>query len=148
MDNNFMDIALDEARTAMGKDEVPVGAVIVKNGKIIASAHNLRETLNDPTAHAEILVIKKASSILKNWRLNECEMYVTLEPCPMCAGAIIQSRIRKLYIGTIDPSMGCCGSVINLTQNRYLKTFLDVKWINDDRCGEILTNFFKSKRKL
>ena len=133
MDKKFMDIALDEAKIAVLKDEVPVGAVIVKNGEVIASAHNLRETLNDPTAHAEILAIKKASGILKNWRLNECEMYVTLEPCPMCAGAILQSRIRKLYIGTIDPSMGCCGSVVDLVQNRYLKTALDIKWFNDNR---------------
>lgn len=147
MDKKFMDIALDEAKIAVLKDEVPVGAVIVKNGEVIASAHNLRETLNDPTAHAEILAIKKASGILKNWRLNECEMYVTLEPCPMCAGAILQSRIRKLYIGTIDPSMGCCGSVVDLVQNRYLKTALDIKWFNDDRCSSILTNFFRSKRK-
>ncbi|KGM95200.1 adenosine deaminase [Clostridium novyi A str. 4552] len=147
MKKNFMDIALNEAKLAMEKDEVPVGAVIVKNGEIIASAHNLRETLNDPTAHAEMLAIKKASSILKNWRLNECEMYVTLEPCPMCAGAIIQSRIRKLYIGTIDPSAGCCGSVLNLTENRYLNTALSVKWFNDNRCSEILINFFKGKRK-
>lgn len=147
MDKKFMEIALDEAKIAALKDEVPVGAVIVKNGEVIASAHNLRETLNDPTAHAEILAIKKASSILKNWRLNECEMYVTLEPCPMCAGAILQSRIRKLYIGTIDPSMGCCGSVVDLVQNRYLKTTLDIKWFNDDRCSSILTNFFRSKRK-
>ncbi|KGN00863.1 adenosine deaminase [Clostridium novyi A str. 4570] len=147
MDKKFMDIALDEAKIAALKDEVPVGAVIVKNGEVIASAHNLRETLNDPTAHAEILAIKKASGILKNWRLNECEMYVTLEPCPMCSGAILQSRIRKLYIGTIDPSMGCCGSVVDLVQNRYLKTALDIKWFNDDRCSSILTNFFRSKRK-
>ncbi|ABK61546.1 MULTISPECIES: nucleoside deaminase [Clostridium] len=147
MDKKFMEIALDEAKIAALKDEVPVGAVIVKNGEVIASAHNLRETLNDPTAHAEILAIKKASSILKNWRLNECEMYVTLEPCPMCSGAILQSRIRKLYIGTIDPSMGCCGSVVDLVQNRYLKTALDIKWFNDDRCSSILTNFFRSKRK-
>lgn len=147
MDKKFMDIALDEAKIAALKDEVPVGAVIVKNGEVIASAHNLRETLNDPTAHAEILAIKKASGILKNWRLNECEMYVTLEPCPMCSGAILQSRIRKLYIGTIDPSMGCCGSVVDLVQNRYLKTALDIKWFNDNRCSSILTNFFRSKRK-
>lgn len=143
MDKKFMEIALDEAKIAALKDEVPVGAVIVKNGEVIASAHNLRETLNDPTAHAEILAIKKASSILKNWRLNECEMYVTLEPCPMCSGAILQSRIRKLYIGTIDPSMGCCGSVVDLVQNRYLKTALDIKWFNDDRCSSILTKFFQ-----
>ncbi|EDS76367.1 tRNA-specific adenosine deaminase [Clostridium botulinum C str. Eklund] len=147
MKKKFMDIALDEAKLAMEKDEVPVGAVIVRNGEIIASAHNLRETLNDPTAHAEMLAIKKASSVLKNWRLNECEMYVTLEPCPMCAGAIIQSRIRKIYIGTIDPCAGCCGSVLNLTENIYLNTALGVKWFNDNRCSEILINFFKSKRK-
>lgn len=142
----FMNKALDEAKFAETLDEVPVGAVIVKDNKIIASSHNLREILKDSTAHAEILCIQKASKVLNDWRLSECEMYVTLEPCPMCAGAIIQSRIRKLYIGTFDDEKGCCGSVINMVQNRYLKTMVDVQWVYNEECSKILKNFFKKKR--
>lgn len=147
MEKRFMNVALMEAKIGEGINEVPVGAVIVKDGEIIASAHNLRETLKDPTAHAEIIAIRKACEVLDNWRLSGCEMYVTLEPCPMCAGAIIQSRIRKLYIGTFDPTAGCCGSVINLAQNRYLNTMVNVQWVYNDECSKILTSFFKDKRK-
>lgn len=147
MKENFIEIALKEAQIARELDEVPVGAVIVKAGKVIATAHNLREKLKDPTAHAEILAIKKACELLGDWRLTECEMYVTLEPCPMCTGAIIQSRIKKLYIGTFDPITGCCGSVINLIQNEYLNTMIDIKWLYDEKCSDILTNFFKNRRK-
>ncbi|MCY6485859.1 nucleoside deaminase [Clostridium aestuarii] len=146
MNKMFMEKALEEAKIAEKFDEVPVGAVIVKDNKIIASAHNLREIRKDPTAHAEILAIKEASQVLNDWRLSECEMYVTLEPCPMCAGAIIQSRIRKLYIGTFDPAAGCCGSVLNVVQNDSLNSFIDVKWMYDERCSGILVEFFKRKR--
>lgn len=142
-----MEKALEEARIAEHLNEVPVGAVIVKDGEIIASAHNLRETLKDPTAHAEVIAIKKASEILNNWRLNECEMYVTLEPCPMCAGAILQSRIRKLYIGTFDPVAGSCGSNINIVQNEALSSFIEVNWMYDERCSDIIIDFFKKRRK-
>lgn len=147
MNGEFMEIALEEARIAEKLNEVPVGAVIVKNNKVIAKAHNLREILKDPTAHAEVLAIKKASEVLNNWRLNECEMYVTLEPCPMCAGAIIQSRIRRLYIGTFDPVSGCCGSVLNMTENEALNTMIDVKWAYDEECSDILQEFFRKRRK-
>jgi tRNA(adenine34) deaminase len=146
MDNYFMDEALTEAKKALCIKEVPVGAVIVKDNKIIARAYNLRETLNDPTAHAEIIAIKKASEILYSWRLTDCSMYVTLEPCPMCAGAIVQSRISKLYIGTFDPKAGACGSVMNVVQNDNLNHWVDVKWIYDERCSNILVDFFKRKR--
>ncbi|KOA19513.1 tRNA-specific adenosine deaminase [Clostridium homopropionicum DSM 5847] len=146
MKEAFMDKALEEAKIAERLKEVPVGAVIVKDNKIIASAHNLREILKDPTAHAEILAIKKAAEVLGDWRLNGCEMYVTLEPCPMCAGAIIQSRIRKLYIGTFDPVAGCCGSVINMVQSEALSSMIDVVWMYKDECAEILKKFFLSKR--
>lgn len=147
MNKIFMEKALEEAKIAEYLNEVPVGAVIVKAGKIIASAHNLRETLKDPTAHAEVIAIKKASEILNNWRLNECEMYVTLEPCPMCAGAILQSRIRKLYIGTFDPVVGCCGSNINIVQNEALNSFIEVNWMYDERCSDVIMDFFKKRRK-
>ena len=118
---DFMEFAKEEAILAMNKGEIPVGAVIVKNGVIIGKAHNLKETLNDSTAHAEILAIKEASKYIGNWRLNGAEMYVTLEPCPMCASAISQSRISKVYIGTFNKDMGACGSVINLLDNRRIK---------------------------
>ena len=145
---DYMDIALKEAKLAKELKEVPVGAVIVKEGKIIAKAHNLRESLNSALAHAEILAIDKACKKLNNWRLSRCELYVTLEPCPMCAGAILQSRICKVYIGTFDPTTGSAGSVVNILQNKNLNNFVDVKWCYDKRCSDILSDFFKNRRIL
>ena len=113
----FMKEALKEAKKAYKKLEIPVGAVIVKDGKIIARAHNLKESKHDTTKHAEILAIQKASKKLESWRLIDCDMYVTLEPCSMCAGALINARIRKLYIGTLDEKTGACGSVLNLFED-------------------------------
>lgn len=139
-------LALEEAEKARKKGEVPVGAVILKDGKVISKAHNLKETLKDPTAHAEILAIKKACEKLNNWRLYGCEMYVTLEPCPMCAGAILQSRISKIHIGTFDETTGAAGSTINILQNPNLNHFLDIVWNNDEECSKILTEFFKDRR--
>lgn len=144
---DFMKLAKEEAILAMGKGEIPVGAVIVKDGVIIGRAHNLKETLNDSTAHAEIIAIKEASKNIGSWRLNGAEMYVTLEPCPMCASAISQSRISKIYIGTFNKDMGACGSVINLLDNRGLNSFVDVKWVYDEECSILLTKFFDSRRK-
>lgn len=146
MIDNFMIEAVYEARKSLFLKEVPVGAVIVKDNKIIAKAHNLRETLKDSTAHAEILAIKKASETIGNWRLTDCSMYVTLEPCPMCAGAILQSRISKLYIGTFDSTTGACGSVINILQNDLLNHWTDIYWTYNQECSKILTEFFKAKR--
>ena len=143
---NFMDIALNEAENGKKIGEVPVGAVIVYDGKIIAKAHNLKETLNDVTAHAEILAIREASERLENWRLSKVEMYVTLEPCPMCASAITQARIEKVYIGTFDPTAGACGSIINLAQSNRLNTFFDIEWCYDKRCSDILKDFFEKRR--
>jgi tRNA(adenine34) deaminase len=144
---DFMKFAKEEAILAMNKGEIPVGAVIVKDGVVIGKAHNLKETLNDSTAHAEILAIKEASRYIGNWRLNGAEMYVTLEPCPMCASAISQSRISKIYIGTFNKDMGACGSVINLLDNRGLNSFVDIKWIYDEECSALLTRFFDNRRK-
>lgn len=144
----FMKEALKEASKAYKKDEVPVGAVIVKDGKIISRAHNLKETKNDTTKHAEILVIQKASKKLESWRLNDCEMYVTLEPCTMCTGAIINSRIKKLYIGTMDEKTGACGSVLNLIEDYKFNHKVELeKGILKDECKEQLQNFFKELRK-
>jgi tRNA(adenine34) deaminase len=143
-----MKIAKEEAILGMNKGEIPVGAVIVNNGVIIGKAHNLKETLNDSTAHAEILAIKEASNNIGSWRLNGAEMYVTLEPCPMCASAIYQSRISKLHIGTFNKDMGACGSVINILDNRELNSFVNVKWVYDEECSIMLTKFFENRRKM
>lgn len=143
---DFMIEALKEAKKAEAINEVPVGAIIVKDNKIIASAYNMTETLKDPTAHAEIIAIKRACNYLGNWRLNGCELYVTLEPCPMCAGAILQSRISKVYIGTFDPRLGACGSIVNLLQNKNLNSNVYIKWLYNSQCSFILEKFFKSKR--
>lgn len=143
----FMKIAIDEAIKAREKGEIPVGVVIVRNGEILAKAHNLKETLKIPTAHAEILAIEEACKKIDNWRLTGCEMYVTLEPCAMCAAAISQSRISKIYIGTFNKDMGACGSVLNLLDYNMLNSFVDVKWCYDEKCSEVLTDFFASRRK-
>ena len=122
INEKFMKEALKEAKKAYDKLEIPVGAVIVRDNKIIARAHNLKELKQDTTKHAEILAIKKASKKLNNWRLTDCEIYVTLEPCPMCAGAIINSRIKKVYIGAKDLKTGACGSKLNLLQDYDFET--------------------------
>ena len=145
----FMKEALKEAKKAYDKLEVPVGAVIVKDGKIIARAHNLKETKLDTTKHAEILAIQKASKKLKSWRLLDCEMYVTLEPCSMCAGAIINSRIKKIYIGTLDEKTGVAGSVLNLFEDYTFNHKVEVeKGIMKEECENLLKSFFKMLRKL
>lgn len=146
MNEIYLREAIKEANRALYLKEVPVGAVIVKDNKIIARAHNLKETLNDPTAHAEILAIRRAAEVLNNWRLTGCEMYVTLEPCPMCASAISQARISRLYIGAFDPTAGGCGSVVDVISNYHLNYKTQVEWLYNDQCGEILTEFFKSRR--
>ena len=148
MEEDFMKEALKEARKAYNKEEVPVGAIIVKNGEIIAKAHNQKETKKDTTCHAEILAIKKASKKIDAWRLQDCEMYVTLEPCPMCAGALIQSRIKKVNIGTMDYKTGACGSVLNLLVDYTFNHKVEAKTgILKEECEEILQKFFKELRK-
>lgn len=145
----YMKEALKEAKKAYDKLEIPVGAVIVKDGKIIARAHNQKETKFDTTKHAEILVIQKASKKLKSWRLIGCDMYVTLEPCSMCAGAIINSRIRKVYIGTNDEKTGAVGSVLNLFKDYKFNHNVEFeKEILKNECEEILKSFFRNLRKI
>lgn len=147
MFNKFMAEAIEEAKKALAEDEVPVGAVITHRGKIIAAAHNLRETLNRATAHAEILAIEKACSILNSWYLTDCDLYVTLEPCIMCAGAIVNARIRSLYFGAFDPKAGACGSVIDVFRLKELNHRVIVyAGIMEDECASLLTEFFRSKR--
>lgn len=142
----FMKIAINEAIKGMDEGEIPVGAVIIKDGVIISKAHNLKESLNDVTAHAEILAIRQASKVIGDWRLNGCEMYVTLEPCYMCASAIVQSRISKVYIGAFNNEMGACGSIINLLDNKYINSFVPVEWLYDSSCVELITEFFENSR--
>lgn len=141
--------ALKEARKAYNKLEVPVGAVIVKDGKVIARAYNQKEMKQDTINHAEILAIKKASKKLESWRLVDCDMYVTLEPCSMCAGALIQSRIRKVYIGALDEKTGACGSVLNLLNDYDFNHKVEVETgILKEECEDMLKNFFKELREM
>lgn len=142
----YMKEALKEAEKALQIKEVPVGAIIVKDNEIIARAYNLKETFKDPTAHAEMLAIKKACEAINNWRLTGLEMYVTLEPCAMCAAAIAQARINKLYIGTFDPTAGACGSVINVLENSDLNYKVKVNWMYNEECSKILKEFFLLRR--
>ena len=146
--DKFMKEAIKEAKKAYGKLEVPIGAVIVKNGKIIARGHNQKEEKADTTMHAEIIAIKKASKKIGAWRLNGCEMYVTLEPCPMCAGAIINARLDKIYIGTMEKKNGACGSVTNVLEE-YKQNYKVQKeeGIHQKECEEIIKNFFKELRQ-
>lgn len=147
-DVKFMKEALKEAQKAFLKDEVPVGCVIVKDGKVIARAHNGREGRQDATAHAELLCIKKACRKLGSFRLTGCELYVTLEPCPMCAGAIINARLERLVFGAFDPKAGCCGTLFDLTGcGEFNHTLRAQGGVMERECSEILRNFFAAKRK-
>jgi len=144
----FMKEALKEADKAFVLNEVPVGAVAVVDGKIIARAHNRREALIDPTAHAEVLCIKKASKKLGGWRLNRVEVYTTLEPCAMCAGALIHARVKELVYGADDPKAGACGSRLDLTKKGLLNHELKItRGVLKEECSEILKRFFKEIRK-
>lgn len=145
----FMKEALKEAKKAYKKLEIPVGAIIVKDGEIIARAHNIKEEKKDTTKHAEIIAIQKASKKLESWRLNGCEMYVSLEPCAMCAGAIIQARIKKVYISTMDEKTGACGSVLNLLKDYKFNHSVEVEsGILKEESEIILKNFFKELRTI
>jgi tRNA(adenine34) deaminase len=145
----FMRKAIREARKAMEVDEVPIGAVIVMGDRVIAGAHNLRETLQDATAHAELLAIRKACEVLGTWRLIGCSLYVTLEPCPMCAGASILSRVDRVVFGAKDPKGGACGSLINLpADERFNHRPEVVAGVLADECGDILRKFFRDKRTI
>ncbi len=146
MDVKFMIQALKEAQKAYDKNEVPIGCVIVLNGKIIARAHNLREKKQSILSHAEVLAIEKACKKLNTWRLEDCDMYVTLEPCSMCSGAIIQSRIKNLYYGASEFKTGACGSVFNLFDYKFNHQVNVCGGIMKDECESILKTFFKKLR--
>ena len=145
-DKIFMQKALELARRAIAEGEVPVGAVVVRNGEIIGSGYNLRESLGMATAHAEILAIEEACKTLGTWRLLDCTLYVTLEPCPMCAGAIVNSRIERVVYGVKDSLAGCCGSVLDLNGYPFSHSFSLTEGICKDECLLLLKEFFKSRR--
>lgn len=145
--NVYMAEALKEAALAAEIDEVPIGAVIVRGGEIIARAHNLVETSKDPTAHAEMLAIRQAATKLGGWRLTGCQMYVTVEPCSMCAGALVWARIEKLFIGTMDPKAGACGSIFNIPQEEKLNHHVEIETgLMQEECSGIMKAFFKKIR--
>ena len=148
MNEKYMKEALKEAKKAYDEDEIPVGAVIVKDGKIIARAHNQKEQNKDTICHAEILAIKKASKKINAWRLSGCTMYVTLEPCPMCAGALINSRIDKVVFATADERTGACGTVLNLLEDYKFNHVVEVeKDVMQKESETMLKEFFKDLRK-
>ncbi len=145
----FMQQALVEAERAFAEDEVPVGAVIVHEDRIIAAAHNQREQLRDPTAHAEMVAITQAAEARQSWRLDECALYVTLEPCPMCAGAIVQARIPLVVYGATDPKAGAVESLYQLLGDERLNhRAAAVSGVLAEPCGQILTRFFQQQRRL
>ena len=147
-DKFFMQEAIELAKNAGDVNEVPIGAVIVKNGEIIARAHNLRETNQNATDHAEILAIQKACEQLGTWRLEGTSLYVTLEPCPMCAGAILMSRVDRVVYGARDPKAGCAGTFMNLLDDpRFNHQCEVVSGICESECGQLLTSFFRDLRE-
>lgn len=144
---HWMKEAIAEAKKAEAYQEVPIGAIIVKDGEIIGRGCNLRETSLDPTAHAEMIAIRQASEALQAWRLLDCDLYVTLEPCPMCAGAIVQSRIRRVVYGAPDPKAGCAGTLMNLLQDERFNHRVElVSGVLQEECGALLTQFFRRLR--
>ena len=146
-DDRFMQEALKQAGLAAEEGEVPVGAVIVHDGRVIARAHNQVETLRDATAHAEMIAITQAAEALENWRLEGAEMYVTLEPCAMCSGAMVLSRVARIVYGADDPVAGACGSVFNIVSEKRLNHRIPVvKGVMADRSSELLKEFFRSRR--
>lgn len=146
MDRKFMQTALENAKKAFDLGEVPVGAVIVKDGKIISTGYNMRETKQNALSHAEIEAINSACEKLGSWRLDGCEMYVTLEPCPMCTGAIINSRIKTVIFGAFDSRMGCMDSVINLCDYPFNHKVEIYAGICEDECKELMQKFFEKLR--
>ncbi|MBU5215023.1 tRNA adenosine(34) deaminase TadA [Heyndrickxia oleronia] len=147
-DEYFMKLAISEAKKAEEKCEVPIGAVVVLNGEVIATAHNLRESTQNAITHAEILAIQKACERIGSWRLEDAELYVTLEPCPMCSGAIILSRIKKVIFGAHDPKAGCAGTLMNLLDDQRFNHQCEVvSGVLENECSVLLRDFFRNIRK-
>ncbi|MBR3217227.1 MAG: tRNA adenosine(34) deaminase TadA [Exiguobacterium sp.] len=147
-DERFMQLAIEEAKKAEAIGEVPIGCVIVKGDQVIATGHNRRETDRLAAAHAEMIAIETANETLENWRLEDCELYVTLEPCPMCAGAIVLSRVKRVIFGAHDPKGGCCGTLMNLVQDERFNHQAEVtENVLAEECGQLLTDFFRALRE-
>ena len=143
-----MELALIQARAAMSEGEIPVGAVLMRGTEVLWADHNRREQSSDPTAHAEMLCLRRGAEKLKNWRLQDCVLYVTLEPCPMCAGAMMMSRLGRCVYGAYDPEKGCCGSVYDLPADPALGS--ETRWtagVREKDCAELLDRFFRQRRK-
>ncbi len=144
---HYMRLALEEAAAAFQKEEVPIGAVVVKGGEVIARAHNLKESKKDATAHAEMLAIQEACRKLGTWRLDGSEIYVTIEPCPMCAGAMVQSRIQRLVFGAMEPKFGAAGSIFNILYHPQLNHQVEIiQGVLEEECSQIMKDFFKGIR--
>ena len=151
-DKQYMLAAISEAKKAARLQEVPIGAVIVYDDKVIATGYNMRETKQQATVHAEMVAIEQACAVLDSWRLENCTLYVTLEPCQMCSGAIVQSRVQRVVYGAADPKAGCCGTLMNLVQDtRFNHRSELTKGVLAEECGKLLTEFFRelrSKKKI
>ena len=147
MDEKYMRIALEEAEAALEQDEVPVGAVLVMDGKVISRTHNLREASNDPTAHAEVLAIREAARKLDTWHLTGSTLYVTLEPCAMCAGAAVNARVSRIVFGAFDPAAGCCGSVAEITDGWFAHSIEVLGGVYEEECAALLNEYFRDKRE-
>ena len=148
VDEKFMKAAITQARKAYTIDEVPIGCVIVQNDKIIARGYNRRNTDKNTLAHAELSAIRKASKKTGDWRLEDCTMYVTLEPCQMCAGAIVQSRMKRVVIGSMNAKAGCAGSVLNLLQMQQFNHQVEItRGVREEECSQMLSQFFRELRK-
>lgn len=146
-DEKFMQIAIEQAKKAEEIGEVPIGALIVYNNEIIATGYNVRETTQTTLSHAELIAIEKANEVIGSWRLEDCTLYVTLEPCPMCAGAIVQSRIKRVVYGASDPKAGCAGTLMNLLQEESFNHQVEVtSGVLEKECSTLLTNFFRTLR--
>ena len=144
--DKFMKLAYSEAIKAYKEDEVPVGAVIVKDGRVVARAHNKKEKKNDCTSHAEIECIRKASKKISDWYLKDCELYVTLEPCVMCVGALVNARVKKVYYGARDLKAGALGGLFNLMDQKGFNHYFESEFLDIKECGQILKDYFKEKR--
>lgn len=147
IDEKYMRKAIEEAKKALQIGEVPIGAIIVLQDEMIATGFNVRESSQQALSHAELIAIKKANEVVGSWRLEDCTLYVTLEPCPMCAGAIVQSRIKRVVFGASDPKAGCAGTLINLLNEEKFNHQVDVTGgVLSEECGTLLSNFFRNLR--
>jgi len=147
-DEQYMKLAIEQAERALEKDEVPIGAIIVYQDEVIASGFNVRELSQETLSHAELIAIQQANKEIGSWRLEDCTLYVTLEPCPMCAGAIVQSRIKRVVYGAVDPKAGCAGTIMNLLDDQRFNHQVEVtSGVLEKECSLLLTNFFKALRE-